>query len=121
MMVRVGLINHWRKDIYLVSSMVTRRREENDIHKMLSFCLPTSLYINFCRDSISLGVFTRFLLELFKWTRGEVEDDDDDDVEIHEFLCNYCRILKNEGSIEYSVILVRHISRVQVAISGMNL
>ena len=119
MMVRVGLISHWRKDVYLVPSMVTRRREESDIHKMLSSCLQPSLYINFCGDSIPLGVFTRFLVELFKWARGEVEDDDDDS-KMPEFLCNYCRIFKSEGSIEYSVVLVKHISRVQVAISGMN-
>ena len=119
MMVRVGLISHWRKDVYLVPSMVTRRREESDIHKMLSSCLQPSLYINFCGDSIPLGVFTRFLVELFKWARGEVEDDDN--VEMPEFLCNYCRIFKSEDTIEYSVILIWHISRVQVTISGMNL
>ena len=85
MMVRVGLISHWRKDVYLVPSMVTRRREESDIHKMLSSCLQPSLYINFCGDTIPLGVFTRFLVELFKWARGEVEDGDEA-VEMPEFL-----------------------------------
>ena len=39
MMAGIGLISHWRKDVYLVLSLVTRRRKESDVHKMLSSCL----------------------------------------------------------------------------------
>ena len=116
-MVRVGLICHWGENIYLVPSMVTKRWRESDIKKVLSSSLQPSLYLNFKGDTIPLGLYTRVLVEILKWARGDVEHDV---VEMPEFHCNCCRIFKCENSIKYSVILIRHVTRIQVAISGVN-
>ena len=116
-MVRVGLICHWGQNIYLVPSMMTKRWEESDIKKVLSSSLQPSLYLNFKGDTIPLGLYTRVLVEILKWARGDVEHDD---VEMPEFHCNCCRVFKCENSIKYSVILIRHVTRIQVAISGVN-
>ena len=116
-MVRVGLICHWGKNIYLVPSMVAKRWEESDIKKALASSFQPSLYLNFEGDTIPLGLYTRVLVEILKWARGDVEHDD---AKMPEFHCNCCRVFKCENNIKYSVILIRHVTRIQVAISGVN-
>ena len=128
MMVRAGLICHWKEDTYFVPNMVTERMEEEQIQVVLSYCLKPSLYIDFRGDCIPLGFYTRFLLEFIKWAKINNEDDqsdseEDDKNEKHdstppEFTCNFSRFTKKENGVGYGVILVRRITRIQIAILG---
>ena len=116
MMVRVGLIFLWRENIYLVPSMVKEKKEKKDILELLSNpkCLKPSLFLDFKDMSIPLGFYTRFQVELWKW------DDSTHESEKWEFWCNFMRVVKKLNGSTYSVILVRHISRIEFAILGMS-
>ena len=75
-----------------------------------------------------LGFYTRFLLEFIKWAKIDTKDDqsdseEDDENEKHdstppEFTCNFSRFTKKENGVGYGVILVRRITRIQIAILG---
>ena len=128
MMLRAGLICHWKEDIYFVPNMVTKVVEKQEIQTFLSNCLQPSLYIDFLGDCIPLGFYTRFQLEFMKWAKIDNEDDqsdfvgddeyEEDDCAPPEFTCNFSRFPKEENGVVYDVILVRHITRIQVAILG---
>ena len=129
MMVRASLICHWKEDTYIAPNMVTERMDEQQIQTVLSNCLKPSLYIDFRGDCIPLGFYTRFLLEFIKWAKIDNEDDqsdseEDDEDEKHdstppEFTCNFSRFAKKENGVGYGVILVRRITRIQIAILGI--
>ena len=114
MMVRAGLICFWRENIYLVPSMVKEKMEKKDILKLLSDpkCLKPSLFLDFKDKSIPLGFYTRFQVELWKW------DDSSRESEQWQFWCNFMRLVKTLNGSTYSVILVRHLSRIEFAILG---
>ena len=107
MMVRARLICRWRGNVYLVPSMVNKRYEEEKIKTFLeSRCLKPTLFLDFADKSIPLGFYTRFLVEIFEWANN-------DDLQL---FCNFMRVAKNENSLTYSVVVVRHISRIEFAI-----
>ena len=114
MMVRAGLICFWRENIYLVPSMVKEKMEKKYILALLSDskCLKPSLFLDFKDKSIPLGFYTRFQVELWKW------DDSTRESEQWEFWCNFMRVVKTLNCSTYSVILVRHLSRIEFAILG---
>ena len=96
--------------------------------------MQPSLYIDFLGECIPLDFYTKFQLQFIKWSKVDDEDDDsdsdedddsdseeddeDDDSEPSELTCNFRRFTKKENGVGYSVILVRHITRIQVAILG---
>ena len=116
MMVRAGLICHWKEDTYFVPNMVTKGMKEKEIQNVLSHCLQPSLYIDFQGDCIPLGFYTRFQLEFIKWAK--IDEDEEDVSAPPEFTCNFSRFTKKENGVGYGVILVRRITRIQVAILG---
>ena len=104
------------------------RMEKQQIQTFLLNCLPPSLYIDFLDDYIPLGLYTRFQLEFMKWAKIDNEDDqhdlvgndeyEEEDSAPPEFTCNFSRFTKEENGVVYDVILVRHITRIQIAILG---
>ena len=108
MMVNAGLICHKQGDTYLVPSMVTKRKEENEICECLKSCLQPSLFLDFKEETIPLAFYTRFQVELLKAV-------DQDEIELY---CNFMSILKVENDVEYAVIFARHASRIECAIKG---
>ena len=114
MMVRARLICRWRENVYLGPSMVNKRFEEKGIEKLLSKCLKPTLFLDFADKSIPLGFYTRFLVELIKWANGHLECESEE----LQLFCNLIRLVKTENSLTYSVIVVRHISRVEFGILG---
>ena len=116
MIVRTFLTSHWKRNIYLVPSMVIKKWKESEVDEVMSSSLKPSLYVNFKDDTIPLGLYTRVQIEVLKWALGDVEHYD----EMPRFRCNCCRIFKHENDIPYSLILIRHVSSMQVAISGGN-
>ena len=125
LMVRAGLICHWEEDIYFVPNMVTKGMRKEQIENVLMHCLQPSLYIDFRSDCIPLGFYTRFQLEFLKWAKIDNEvinqsdsEDDEDDSAPPQFTCNFSRFTKKENGAGYDVILVRHITRIQIAILG---
>ena len=115
MMVTAGLICHWKGNIYLVPSMVNKRMEEKRICKALSKCLEPSLFLHFEDESIPLGFYTRFQVELLKWAYGDDSRCESEELQLY---CNFMRVVKTENGSTYSVYLVRHISRIEFAILG---
>ena len=119
MMVRARLICNWRGNVYLVPSMVNERFEEKRIEELLSKCLKPTLFLYFADQSIPLGFYTRFLIEIIKWANnGHLQSESEEKMEL---FCNFLRVVKNENSLTYSVVVVRHISRIQFAILGEGL
>ena len=114
MMVRAGLICHWRKNIYLVPSMVKEKMKKESICKLLSTSLKPSLFLHFKGGSIPLGFYTRFQVELLKWADSPLESEE------LQLYCNFMRVAKTVNGSNFSIILVRHISRIEFAISGMS-
>ena len=109
MMVRAGLICHRQDDTYLVPSMVTKRKPENEICECLKSCLQPSLFLDFKEETIPLAFYTRFQVELLKAV-------DQDEIELY---CNFMSILcKVENDVGYAVFVVRHASRIECAIKG---
>ena len=93
----------------------------------MSKCLQPSLYIDFLGECIPLDFYTKFQLQFIKWSKHDDEDDDSDSEEDDEDeeddsapseRSNLRRFTKKENGVGYSVILVRHITRIQVAILG---
>ena len=122
MMVRARLICNWRGNVYLVPSMVNERFEEKRIEELLSKCLKPTLFLYFADQSIPLGFYTRFLIEIIKWANnGHLRSESEEESEELELFCNFLRVAKNENSLTYSVVVVRHISRIQFAILGEGL
>ena len=118
MMVRARLICRWRGNVYLVPSMVNKRFEEKGIDKLLSQCLKPTLFLDFPDKSIPLGFYTRFLVALIKWANnGHLECESEE----LQLFCNLIRLVKTENSLTYSVIVLRHISRIEFAILGESL
>ena len=118
MMVRARLICHWRGNVYLVPSMVNERFEEKEIDELLSKCRKPTLFLDFADKSIPLGFHTRFLVEIMKWANiGHLECASEE----LQLFCNLMRVEKNENGLTYSVVVVRHISRIEFAILGEGL
>ena len=117
MMFRLSLICRWKEDIYFVPNMATKGMEKQQIQTFLLNCLQPSLYIDFLDDFIPLGFNTRFQLEIIKWAEIDNEYEEDDSAP-PEFTCNFSRFAKEENGVVYDIILVRHITRVLVAILG---
>ena len=111
-----------------MKKFINKGIEEQQIQKVLSHCLQPSLYIDFLGECIPFDFYTKFQLEFNKWSKVDDEDDDsvseeddeeeEDDSAPSELTCNFRRFTKKENSVGYSVILVRHITRIQVAILG---
>ena len=109
MMVNAGLICRHQGDTYLVPSMVTNRKEENEICECLNSCFQPSLFLDFKEETIPLAFYTRFQVELLKAV-------DQDEIELY---CNFMSILcKVENDVGYAVFVVRHASRIECAIKG---
>ena len=116
MMVRAGLICPWRRNIYLVPSMVKEKMKRGSICKLLStsLTLKPSLLLDFEDGSIPLGFYTRFQIELLKWADSPLESEE------LQLYCNFMHVAKTVNGSNFPVILVRHISRIEFAISGMS-
>ena len=112
-MVRANLICEWRENVYLVPSMVKLKFEEKKIQEVLAKCSHPSLYINFKHRCIPLGFYTRLQGKFAKWSCQ-----DSNDVTAPAFYSNCCRFPKKATNTEYAVILIRHISRIQIAVKG---
>ena len=117
-MVRAGLISRWKDNIYLVPSMVNKRKEDEIIHNVLLNCQKPSLFLEFEDETIPLGFYTRFQVELLKWSSGDESNYESEEPELY---CNYMRVAKTDSSLAYSVILVRHISKIEFSILGRSL
>ena len=115
MMVRARLICRWRGNVYLVPSMVNKRFEEKEMGEFLSGCLKSTLFLDFMDKSIPLGFYTRFLVEIIKWANNGHLECASEELQLY---CNFMRVVKNENSLTYSVVVVRHISRIEFAILG---
>ena len=114
-MVRARLICRWRGNVYLVPSMVNKRFEEKEIEELLSKCLKPTLFLDFADKSIPLGFYTRFLIQIIKWANnGHLECASKE----LQLFCNFMRVEKHKNSVTYSVVVVRHISRIEFAILG---
>ena len=108
MMVNAGLICRHQGDTYLVPSMVTKRKEENEICECLNSCFQPSLFLDFKEETIPLAFYTRFQVEVLKAV-------DQDEIELY---CNFMSIPEVENDVEYAVIFARHASRIECAIKG---
>ena len=117
MMVGARLICHWRGNVYLVPSMVKERFEDEKIDKLLSKCLKPTLFLDFADKSITLGFYKRFFVELMKWADPQLECES----EQLKLFCNCIRLREKENSLDYTIIVVRHISRIEFAILGESL
>ena len=101
-MVNAGLICHHQADTYLVPSMVTKRKEENETCECLKSCFQPSLFLDVKEETILMAFYTRFQVELLKAV-------DQDEIELY---CNFMSALKVENDVEYAVIFARHASRI---------
>ena len=109
MMVHAGLICHLQGDTYLVPSLVTERKDENEICECLKSCLQPSLYLDFKEETIPLAFYTRFQVELLKPANPKKEI---------KLYCNFMSIHKKENDVEYVVNVVRHPSSIECAVEG---
>ena len=113
MMERANLICHWEDDLYLVPSMVRSKIESNDIQSRFYRFLQSSLYIAFESGYIPLGLFPRIQVKCLEWSR-----DANGVTEMPKFDCKFSHFAMKSKNIRYAFILVRRISRIQVAIKG---
>ena len=113
MMERTNLICYWKDNLYLVPSMVSSKIEKEQIRNRFNKFLKSSLYVVFESGYIPLGLFPRIQGKCFEWSR-----DNSGATEMPEFDCKFSRIPIQRKNARYAVILVRRISRIQVAIKG---
>ena len=113
MMERTNLICYWKDNLYLVPSMVSSKIEKEQIRSHFNKFLKSSLYVAFESGYIPLGLFPRIEGKWFEWSRDASKA-----TEMPEFDCKFSRIPIQRKNARYAVILVRHISKIQVAIKG---
>ena len=110
MMEMVNLICRWNEETWLVPSMAEPQKARKEVEKRLRTCCAPSLYLDFEGGYVPLGLFTRLLVILIR------------EYQIYfaaiPSLSSYSSLLPvKENNAEFYVILVQHLSRIQVALS----
>ena len=109
MMERVSLICRWNEKSWLVPSMAKSKKARRDVQELLKACSLPPLYVVVQGGYLPLGLFTRlqvYFIRLYKILCREMPC----------LSCYFSRLPLKEGNLKYSVILVQHLSRIQVAI-----
>ena len=113
MMERANLICPWKGDLYLVPSMVRSNIESKQFLTRFDRFLKSSLYVAFESGYIPLGLFPRIQRKCLEWSRDACGA-----TEMPKFDCKFSCIPIQGKNARYAFILVRRISRIQVAIKG---